>query len=401
MRVFILFFILIFSIISADVWLWFHHYLLPNPIYADAVGFYSYLPSTFIYHDWDMNFINPHYSFCLSETGHVFLRNPMGVALMQAPFFFVAHGLTLIQSLYPPDGYSAFYQIALYVSALFYSVVGTFFTYKILKEKFSENITILSLCAIIFGCGVFFYSTLHCGYSHIYSFCLISIFIYLTIKNKNPFMIGFLLGLIFLVRNINSLIILFYLFYDKENFKKIIPLMIGFILPLIPQMIYWKIQTGHFLINSYDLKYQRLICKTNPQYCFYDHFDFLKPHILNNFFSYKKGLFFYYPALIYAVFGLFYIEKKFKYSIIIFLLPIIYLISSWSDWSYGFSFGQRPYVDYMSIFALLIATTLFKIKRKNISYSVLIFLTLYSLLMMILVMAGFCTNDGSLIFTRF
>ena len=401
MRIFTFFLILIFSIISADIWLWFHHYLLPNPIYADAVGFYSYLPATFIYHDWDMNFINPHYSFCVSEIGHIFLRNPIGTALMQAPAFFIAHFLTLVQSLYPPDGFSALYQIAIYISALFYCVVGAFFTYKILKEKFSVNITLLTLSTIIFGCGIFFYSTLHSGYSHVYSFCLISIFIYLTLKNKHPFLIGLILGLIFLVRNINVLIVLFYLFYNKDNFKKLPVLMFGFIIPIIPQMIYWKIQTGNFLINSYDLKFERLICKTNPQHCFRDHFEFLHPHIIENFFSYKKGLFFYYPALIYAVLGLFFIEKKLKYPIIIFLIPIVYLITSWSDWSYGFSFGQRPYIDYMSIFALLIASALSKIKQKNIPYSILIFLILYSFLMMILIMAGFCTNDGSLIFTRF
>jgi len=392
----------IFSIFFASLWLWFHRYLLPSPIFADSVGFYSYLPATFIYQDWDMNFFNPHYSFCISETGHIFLRNPIGVAVLMSPFFFLAHGLTLLQSNYPADGYSSFYQIAIYISALFYCVLGLFFTYKILKEKFSENIIIISLFSITFGCGIFFYSTLHAGYSHIYSFFLISVFLYAVIKNKNSYLLGFLLGLIFLARNINILIFLFYIAYNWKNIKitNIFKIALTFFIVLIPQMIYWKIQTGHFLINSYDLKFERLICENNPSACFKDHFDWLKPHIFDNWFSWKKGLFFYYPSLFFAFFGLFCTFKKMRYSILIFLIPMAYLIAAWSDWSYGFSFGQRAYVDYMSIFAILIASYLNKVKNTkiyNISICLIIFLTICSFSMMLMLYCGNCSDDGSVL----
>lgn len=65
--------------------------------------------------------------------------------------------------------------------------------------------------------------------------------------------------------------------------------------------------------------------------------------------------------------GLFYLFKINKYKFIvlsIFLVLITYIISSWWCWWYAGSLGQRAFVDYYSIVALLMAFSYNNIKEK-------------------------------------
>ncbi|MBR1617062.1 hypothetical protein IJ670_02815 [bacterium] len=417
-KTFIFLFIMTLFIVIFDVWLWFNPYILPknNFLFADGVGFYMYLPSTFIYHDWNMHFYQPHGSFCISDIDEIVLRNPMGVSVLMFPFFLLAHIIASISEVFEADGFSFPYQISIAISALFYFILGLYFTYKTLLIKFEQKISLLSCLGIVFGCGMIFHATVGASYSHIYSFCLIAIFIFLTLKeNKNSnifhyFGLGILLGLIFLCRNINVLIVLFWLFYKNIPFKSkfkagiILPYLIGFLIVIFPQLLYWKIQTGNFLVNTYS--FQHVLCQYNPQSCFKEHFDWFCPHIIGNFFSYRKGLFFYYPVMVFAFLGILWLKKFFKEGYIAtlaFLLPIIYLICSWSEWWYGFSFGQRPYTDYMSLFALMIGVSLEKMKGKYFKITLIIFyiLILISFIIMLFTVNNYCNEDGSLILHRF
>ncbi|MBR1617876.1 hypothetical protein IJ670_06975 [bacterium] len=405
---------------------WVHSALGPAPavIWADGIGFYSYLPATFIHHDWNMSFLNPHWSFCISDINQIVLRNSMGVSVMIFPFFITAHGLTLLMETHVPDGFSAFYQFFVLVSALTYCVLGLLLTYKTLISKFPKNIAILALTAITFGCGTFFYTTFHASYSHIYSFAMIALFVYLVAYEEKYkkrrwyyFILGLVLGLITLCRNVNILIGLFWLVWDVysiESFKTrikslcskkvLIPMFSGFFLVILPQMIYWKIQAGHFIVNTYT--FQNVVCKNNPSMCFKEHFDWFTPHFIGNLFSHKKGLFYYYPVMVYALCGFVWLKKYFKeafFATIAFLIPAVYIVVSWSEWWYGFSFGPRPYVDFMSIFAILIACCLKGIKDCEnkivwkIALAYFFLLIIISLAMMFLILTFHCNSHGSLI----
>lgn len=65
----------------------------------------------------------------------------------------------------------------------------------------------------------------------------------------------------------------------------------------IPQFLYWKHVTGQFIFFSYKNT---------------EGFDFMKPHILNVLFSFKKSLFVYTPVLIFVVAGFFWVEEVFS-----------------------------------------------------------------------------------------
>ena len=415
-----IYFIIITAILACLAHWGIYHTALPEVIWGDGVGYYQYLPATFIYHDWNMGYYHPYQTVCISDIGKIILRNPMGTAYLMSPFFGLSHLVTYITGIEPLNGESFFYQKGVCVSTFFYWALGISILYKILREKFEKNISLITCITITFGCGMFYYITFLASYSHIYSFFAIALFMYLVIHEKELknkcfgrfyyFYLGALLGLIALIRNVNILIFIFYLLYDvkswadfrqKLEIKKLIMGFSGGFLVWIPQMIYWKSQGGSYLINTYT--FQNTMCKYGEVYCFKEHFEF-PPHFLKNLFSLEKGLFFYYPVLIFSILGFFFLKKyenKMFYSIILFILPMTYLICSWNQWWYGLSFGQRPYIDFMALFAIPLACFFNETQSRGEKFFIptmvfAAFLTLLSLWMMIMIWLGHMTDIGSI-----
>ena len=130
--------------------------------------------------------------------------------------------------------------------------------------------------------------------------------------------------------------------YIKLNTIRTIFALLIFVAISFLQFIIWNIQTGHLFIDSYNN----------------ETFNFLNPQILNILFSYKKGLFIYSPALfVLSVGGLtrLILQKKYYQGLVLAFLffMVIYVLSSWWSWWYGASFGQRAFVDFYVIFAIM------------------------------------------------
>jgi len=117
-------------------------------------------------------------------------------------------------------------------------------------------------------------------------------------------------------------------------------------LVLVPQMLYWKAQTGHFLFNSYM-----------DQGKFY----FLKPHIVNGLFSYRKGWLVYTPVMIFAFIGFIWLRRQASnlvLPVLVFAVINIYVVYSWWCWWYGGCYGSRPMIDMYGIMAIPLASFL-------------------------------------------
>ena len=207
--------------------------------------------------------------------------------------------------------------------------------------------------------------------SHVYSFTSISAFIYFlkkysdTKNKKHLALSGLLLGCIVLIRPVNGLIVFILPFISgsKENFlvtlKAIFKLNSGIILSILLfifiislQAIIYKIQIGKFYIYSYTI----------------ERFIWNRPEIINILFSYRKGLFVYTPVTFFALAGFIIAYRKNTYQLITFLLFFLlltYVLSSWWLWSYGGSFSARPFVEYLSLFGILLAILLENIKNKS------------------------------------
>ena len=153
--------------------------------------------------------------------------------------------------------------------------------------------------------------------------------------------------MLFRVRNIPELKIKFKLFYGKR--KHIIALLIVFILLFIPQFIYWKYITGHWVYFSY---------KNESEGNRIESFYFLRPHIIDGFLSFRKGWLIYTPIMIFGLGGIFIaVYKRFEFALAvsIFTLINIYVILSWWCWWYGGGFGLRAFIDSYALLALPMA----------------------------------------------
>ena len=337
----------------------------------DVIDYYGYLPAAFIYHDISLKFKDhytgeKHFVFWAKKTstGSYVFKMTMGLSVMYAPFFFVANAVAGHLG-YDNGGYSVPYRFAIVMAALFYLALGLVFLARVLRFYFSETVTALTVLSIGLGTNLFWYSTFEPGMSHVYSFALVSVFLYLTIlwhrrsTLLRAVLLGLIIGLLTLIRPVNILIALFFVFYDvksRRDFKNkcllywnkfphlILMVMFGFMV-LVPQLLYWKTVTGNWLYYSYGK----------------EGFFFLHPQIINVLFSFRKGWFVYTPVMIFAVAGMYFLFKKYRQLFItVFLLLLVYLyvVSSWWSWWYGGSLGQRELIDIYPVMALPLAATM-------------------------------------------
>lgn len=346
----------------------------------DVISYYSYLPAAFIHHDLSFNFIDEDPAFFAGKMfnsktpdgGH-FQKMTMGLAMLYLPFFLMGHFYAWISGA-PMHGFSQPYMFFLLFGALFYVTLAAFTLRKILLRLVSEKLTSWVLFTILFASNLFFYTTLEAAMSHAYSFSLIVFFVALTIDwykkpgIKNTLFLGLVYGLISLIRPTNALIILFFLLYDINSFKdrilfflnswKLILLMIlAAFLVVLPQLLFWKFNTGSWIYYSYGR----------------EGFFFDNPQIWRGFFSYRKGWLVYTPVMLFALAGLFFLRKQFKaFSLAIWIfVPInFWIIFSWWDWTYGGSFGARPLIDTYSLMAIGLAAWLsFLAKQRKIIFA--------------------------------
>ena len=363
-------------------------------IQNDVISYYAYLPATFIFHDLSFDFIND-----LPEdfegtiwvqtapNGKSILRMTMGMSILWIPFFLLAHLVAHLLGV-STLGYSWPYSLSIFVAALFYMAVGLYYLRKILLRYFSDVVAAITLALVILATNLMYYVITEPGMTHVYNFSLITAFVWFSVKwiekptVKYTLVLGFLAGLITLIRPVNVLVLVFPAFIGiaswrdfkdrlTVHWKKIV--LAGFIafLVFVPQMVYWKLQTGQFVFNSYMDQGK---------------FFFLKPHILNGLFSYRKGWLVYTPVMALAFVGLIWMKRKageLLIPVILFTLVNIYVVFSWWCWWYGGSFGSRPMIDMYGIMALPLAVFIEKLwERKNwvkdIMITVLIALILLS-----------------------
>ncbi|MDD4425682.1 MAG: glycosyltransferase family 39 protein, partial [Mariniphaga sp.] len=287
-------------------------------IQNDVISYYAYLPATFIFHDLSFDFIND-----LPEdfegtiwvqtapNGKSILRMTMGMSILWIPFFLLAHLVAHLLGV-STLGYSWPYSLSIFVAALFYMAVGLYYLRKILLRYFSDVVAAITLALVILATNLMYYVITEPGMTHVYNFSLITAFVWFSVKwiekptVKYTLVLGFLAGLITLIRPVNVLVLVFPAFIGIASWrdfkdrlaihwKKIV--LAGFIafLVFVPQMVYWKLQTGQFVFNSYMDQGK---------------FFFLKPHILNGLFSYRKGWLVYTPVMALAFVGLIWMKRK-------------------------------------------------------------------------------------------
>lgn len=334
-------------------------------IASDVIDYYGYLPATFIFKDLGLDKAETieggtFYTFRLPNGNNIF-KMSMGMALAYLPFFVAGHfGAHFFD--YPVDGFSEPYRLALLLGGLLYFSMGMLFLRKILKRTFPEKISALTLIAVGLGTNLFYYASDEGTMSHVYSFALITVFLWHTIRwHENPsalrlLFIGILAGWITLIRPSNIIILLIFLLYgvwswatlrDKiiSYFRKFDWFMLmfgGFLLPWVPQFLYNIYFTDQLLFYSYND----------------EGFFFNNPQIIDGLFSFRKGWLIYTPLMAFAIAGLpvlFRKHKELAWPLAIYTSVNMFIIFSWWCWWYGGSYGQRPMIDSYGLMAIPMA----------------------------------------------
>lgn len=355
---------------------WVYHVKVLNApkVYSDGFGYYLYLPAI-THGDFSFGFIEGwEHPFDLVEVeGGLVDKYPVGVAILESPFFFLAHALCLVRDALTGSmtatGYSNLYQYMVLFGGVLYWIVGTLLLYEVLAKYlgFSPKVSLMACVTITYGTNLFHYASYDACFSHVYSYFLFNLFLFYLCwyeareeegNNKlfHTCIFGLIAGLIFMCRNTNILFVLTYVFYGVRNWETLkkrfftvlkpsraVPIVLTGIVSLLPQLLYWHAATGHWFVYSYG--------SNEPFY-------WLAPQFGNFLFSVRKGLFFWSPLLLLAVVGIFISYRKRKQiyvGLVVFLVLIIYVSSAWWCWYYGGSFGQRVVVDFMGVFAVFLA----------------------------------------------
>jgi hypothetical protein len=134
-----------------------------NPLSWDAFGYHLYLPATFLWHDVQLEDFSKvekinnlyqctgtFYQGARTENGSWLIKYTMGLAMMEAPFFFAAH--LLAPSLgYPADGLSRPYQLAFLLAHLFTCLSALVFLRKVLLKFFSDPVSGWLMLLLVLG----------------------------------------------------------------------------------------------------------------------------------------------------------------------------------------------------------------------------------------------------------
>jgi hypothetical protein len=357
-----------------------------DAISSDGVGYYMYLPNIFINKSianqkLDNRFILEHHHRGVNKCY-------VGTAIAMSPFFAAAYVRATSQSVVV-NGYSAPFQKAISFAGLFYLLVGLFFLIAFLKLYQIRNWIIATVVLlIVFGTNLLTYAVIHPSMSHIYSFAFICAFLFYSKKTivylrpKYLYVSILLLALVVLIRPLNGLVLLIVpflsgslsqfksLWFFVVTLKRIAMCSAIFFAVLFIQSFMWYVQSGSFFVHSYQD----------------EGFYFLNPQIWNVLFSFRKGLFIYTPLLLLSMPTLILIYKKNRFaffSLLSFFVVLVYFISSWWIWYYGPSFGQRPFVEFYALPALLIAILLQSIRSNMLKILILTVAALFVVLNLI------------------
>ncbi|HEX8328666.1 MAG TPA: hypothetical protein VF629_14075 [Hymenobacter sp.] len=348
----------------------------------DAGGYYTYLPSAFIYHDIGRadslerlgdKFGPPKprgIGIVTLPNGRVISKYPPGIALGELPFFAGAHAFAKLMPRFPADGFSKPYQQAMLLAGLTYGILGLWIVRKLLLRFFDDRTTAWAVAGVGLGTNYFNYITNDAAMSHGALFMWQAALLYCTVRWYETFRprwavgMGFFLGVAVLCRFTEALYIIIPLAWGitswaalrqrsgllLAHWKQLTTAAAVGAAVVSLQFLFWRTVSGHWVVDSYGV----------------EHFDFWHPHVLYGLFSYRKGWLLYTPLAGLMLLGLFAAWRRLPAVVVptLVLLPVVlYVTFSWEAWWYGGGFSARPLVSLYPLLALPFAALLAAARR--------------------------------------
>jgi hypothetical protein len=359
-------------IVSMDAWRNWHKG--QSAFSWDVANYYAYLPAYFGNNgSFEFNspaFVNDYLPKFPADGKHI-PKTTYGVALLYSPWYALGYKVAINQN-DPRDGFSEPFATVLHWGTILYGLLGLILLRNFLIKFYSEKVTTLTLAVIFLGTSLFYYSVSMPEMPHGLLFFLFSAFL-LTNYHwhrkpgiSNSLLLGALIGLIALIRPTDLMIVFVFILWnigEKFNWKNklqfflkqskhILLMLLSAFIIWLPQMLFWKARTGHYLYFSYP----------GEQFFWGD------PQITNVLFSYRKGLVVYTPLIALAFAGFFLMRDTLK-SIRTVLLALVllntYLVSCWWDWFFGGCFAARAFVQHFAYYSIPLASLIAFVFEKS------------------------------------
>jgi hypothetical protein len=337
---------------------------------TEALEYYIHLPAHFLYHDAGdyektltaaaahyKQITTPgerHFSPEPTPNGKRCLRRPVGVAILTAPFFILAHLFCFITGLYPADGFSEPYLLLAGLAPIFYVLLGFGFLFRVLRRYYDRKTSIVTLFTIALATNLYYFTGYHNFMSHGFLFALVALLLHRTIlfweqpNLKNAVWVGLLLGMITLTRLYGVAMLFIPLCWGMVSRRSLSDRALFLVrkwylfaaaalsgaLMLVPQIRYNKAVGGAWW---YSYIFEKL--------------DFAHVHILGSLFNYKDGWLLYAPVLVLALIGVFLLRRDAKDA----LVPVLIVLPLYA--CIGFFSKEYPLqiVDLCALAALPMA----------------------------------------------
>lgn len=348
----------------------------------DGLGYYQWLPSAFITGNFDWMF------WCKKiGAGKAMSMYSLGVSVLELPFFLVSQLLTWSLG-YPDTGFSPPNAVLMMASTATYAGAGAVISFKLARRFSNTPAALLAVVSIYAGTNLFYYATREPLMSHVYSYFLIALFCWCSLRIiEGPRKIHVTLflfsgALLVLVRQLNAVVILFPLWMSwtsKSGLKGAwgnlmrhpAALAIGLVIGLLPwflQGLYWYHLTGHWYVNPYAY-----VGET---------FEWGKAVPGMVLFSPRNGWFVYSPILLLAIGALLvgaWRNMRAARPILLILVITVLVYSAWWCWWLGGAYGFRGMVDYYALLAIPFAWFFYWALQRSWPMKVFIALLLWAL----------------------
>lgn len=345
----------------------------------DSEGYYLYLPAVFINHGFE----ELHTKTATLQGDSVFKKYPgttkvftkytNGVAILSLPFFVTAHAWVMLSGSPSNFGFAPPYALAMIVAVAFYMSLGFYFLLLILYRHFRKSTAIVTCLIVWLGTNLLCYSALIPGYAHPFSFFVAAVFVYYTPlyyerkQLKHLLIIAFALSLLTLLRPTDVVFLLYFVMYGVDSttaffsrikawvmdWKGTVLFPIAICIIYIPQFAYWKYISGHWIVYSYQ----------EERFSLWKH-----PMLPEIWYHPLNGLFLYEPLLLLSIIGIGFTWRKnvlnSRWIFLIFMLTS-YISASWWFWTFGTSYGYRPFIDFLPLLAIPLAISIERISTSR------------------------------------
>ncbi len=345
--------------------------------WGDSLYYYAYTRSIVV--DRDIDFTNeafdsnlgfPNPAEISQKTGRITNKFSPGTAVAWIPGMVFGQIVAFLGNLvvgydfFVADGSGILPQFFVSVTAVFYSILGLWFVYKILRELFNKKIASLSIILLFLTTPIFYYTAMDPVNSHSISFLLSSVLLYqflqilksqITWQKVIP--MGITAGFLILVRNQDLVVVL----------PVFIALLIAKKEPILAKLNWLTLFGGSaFFIFSAQLYTTVTLFGVlgSPYIIRGETFSWLRPDLIRVLFTLENGLFFFSPLLFFAT--LFLVTAAFKKqkksagnSLIViavasFLLQL-YIVASWAPEIIGGPYGSRMFISILPQLSIGIA----------------------------------------------